>query len=273
MNKYLQLFRTGNAVMGAVGVLVACFMAAGTDILSHWTNLLLSVVIVFSFIAGGNSLNDYIDADIDVTAHPERPIPSGRMSRKQAKDIGMFMLALSIMVSLFTFDVACILIVMLAVFMMVSYELYLKQRGFIGNVTIAVMTGMLFLLGGTVVGDVTANIVIASMAMLVSIGREISKDIEDKESDEGDRLTLPMRIGDRNAAIIASVCYIIGPVLSVLPIIWDAYSVLYYAVILADVVFLYCAFIVFSDPRKAQRFAKKAMILGLLSFILGVIPI
>ena len=273
MNKYLQLFRTGNAVMGVVGVLVACFMAAGTDLLFHWVNLLLSTVIVFSFIAGGNSLNDYIDAEIDRTAHPERPIPSGRMSRKQAKDIGMFMLALSVMVSLFTFDVACVLIVLVAVTLMVSYEMFLKQRGFVGNVTIAVMTGMLFLLGGAIVGDVTANVIVALMAMSVSIGREISKDIEDKEGDEGDRFTLPMRIGDRNAAIIAASCYIIGPILSLLPIIWNSYSVLYYAVILADVVFLYCAFIVFSDPRKAQRFAKKAMILGLLSFILGAIPI
>ena len=58
MNKYLQLFRTGNAIMGIVGVIVAAFMAAGTDIISHWSDLILSVVIVFTFIAGGNSLND-----------------------------------------------------------------------------------------------------------------------------------------------------------------------------------------------------------------------
>ena len=151
--------------------------------------------------------------------------------------------------------------------------MFLKQRGFVGNVTIAVMTGMLFLLGGAVVGNVHGNVIVALMAMTVSIGREISKDIEDKESDEGDRLTLPMRIGDRNAAIIASLCYIVGPILSVFPIVWSTYSVLYYAVLLADVMFIYCAFIVFKDPRKAQKAAKKAMMLGLLSFILGVVPI
>jgi len=109
--------------------------------------------------------------------------------------------------------------------------------------------------------------------MCLSIEREISKDIEDKDSDEGDRFTLPMKIGDRNAAIIASLCYIVGPALSIPPIIWNSYSFLYYTVVLADVVFLYCAFIVFSDPHKAQRAAKKAMMLGLLAFILGVIPV
>ena len=79
MNKYLQLFRTGNAVMGIVGVTVASFMAAGTDMVDQWLNLLISAVVVFMFICGGNSLNDYIDFEIDKTAHPERPIPSGRM--------------------------------------------------------------------------------------------------------------------------------------------------------------------------------------------------
>ena len=273
MNKYLQLFRTGNAIMGIVGVIVAAFMAAGTDIISHWSDLILSVVIVFTFIAGGNSLNDYIDADIDRTAHPDRPIPSGRMTRKQARDIGLFMLALSVMASMFTFDTSCTVIVLIAVALIISYEMFLKQRGFIGNVTVAVMTGMLFLLGGAVVGDVQGNIVVALMAMIVSIGREISKDIEDKEGDDGDRFTLPMRIGDRNAATIASLCYIAGPVLSILPIIWDTYSALYYAVLLADTAFIYCAFIVFRDPSKAQRMAKKAMVLGLAAFILGVIPV
>ena len=273
MNKYIQLFRAGNAAMGIVGVLVASFMAAGTDILSHWSDLLLSAVIVFTFIAGGNSLNDYIDADIDRISHPDRPIPSGTIGRGQARDVGLMMLALSVMASLLTFDTVCAVIVIVAVGLMISYEMFLKQRGFIGNVVIAVMTGMLFLLGGAVVGDFQGNIVVASMAMIVSIGREISKDIEDKDGDVGERFTLPMRIGDRNSAIIASVCFILGPVLSILPIVWGTYSVLYYAVLLADVVFLYCAFIVFSDPHRAQKLAKKAMILGLLSFILGVIPI
>lgn len=273
MNKYLQLFRVGNALMGIVGVLVACFMASGVDILSHWQNLVVSAAVVFTFIAGGNSLNDYIDSEIDRTAHPERPVPSGRMTRKQARDVGLFMMSLSIILSLFIFDVVCILIVFIAAILMVSYELFLKQRGFIGNLTIAVMTGMLFLLGGAIVDNVQGNVIAVLMVMSVSIGREISKDIEDKESDGGARLTLPMRIGDRNAAILASMCFVIGPALSVLPILWDMYSHLYYTVVLADLVFLYCAFIVFRDPHKAQEAAKKGMLLGLLAFILGVIPI
>ena len=270
VNKYLQLFRTGNAVMGIVGVAVAAFMAAGTDIADAWANLLISAVVVFMFICGGNALNDYIDYEIDKTAHPERPIPSGRMTRRAALHAALAMLGGSVVVSLFTFDLECILIVVIACVLMVSYEVALKQRGFVGNVTIAVLTGMMFLLGGAVVGDAAADVIVALLALLVSVGREIAKDIEDMESDEGDRLTLPMRIGPRKAAALACVFFVAGPVLSVAPMVWHTYGPLYYSVVVADAIFVYCAAVVFSSPHRAQKFAKLAMVVALVAFIAGV---
>lgn len=270
VNKYIQLFRTGNAVMGIVGVVVACFMAAGTDLMDHWANILVSAVVVFMFICGGNALNDYIDHDIDRTAHPERPIPSGRMQRSSALRAAAVMLAGSCVVSLVSLDPVFIAIVVIACFLMVAYEFALKQRGFVGNVTIALLTGMMFLLGGAVVGNLEGNVIVALMALLVSVGREIAKDIEDMDSDEG-RLTLPMRIGVRNASALACVFFVAGPVLSVLPMVWHSYGVLYYTVVVADLIFLYCAAVVFRDPHRAQKSAKIAMVVALVSFILGVI--
>ncbi len=269
MNKYLQLFRIGNAAMGIVGVTVASFMASGTGIADHWTNLIVSAVVVFMFIAGGNSLNDSIDAEIDKTAHPERPVPSGRMTAAEARCVGAVMLAGSVAVSLLTFDAVCVAIVAIACVMMVAYELRLKQRGFVGNLTIAALTGMTFLMGGAAVHNAEGNAVVALMAALVSVGREIAKDIEDMEGDEG-RLTLPMRIGAKKAAAVASVFFIAGPVLSVVPMIWGSYGPLYYLVAVADAMFVYCAYAVFSDPHKAQSLAKKAMMIALVAFILGV---
>ena len=270
MNKYLQLFRIGNVVMGIIGVAVASFMASGTEIVDHWVGLLISVLVVFMFISGGNALNDSIDAEIDKTAHPERPVPSGRMTAAEAKRIGVMLLIGSVLASFLTLDPVCIAIVVIACVLMFSYELFLKQRGFVGNLTIAALTGMTFLMGGAVVSNAEGNAIVALMAMLVSVGREISKDIEDMESDEG-RVTLPMKIGVRNASIVASIFFIAGPVLSVVPMILDTYGWPYYLVIVADALFVYCAYIVFSSPHKAQSIAKKAMFVALIAFILGVI--
>ena len=270
MNKYLRLFRLGNTLIGSFAILIAAFMAAGTSMLDYWSNLLIGFFVVFCFIAGGNSLNDYVDVEIDKTAHPTRPVPSGELTAIQARNIGISMLILSVLLSSLTMDPYCIAIVIIAVLLMFSYELYSKQRGLIGNITIAVMTGMVFLLAGALVGDWTANIAVGGMAALVSVGREISKDIEDMDSDIG-RRTLPMSIGVRNASIVASIFYIAGPVLSWYPLINDPANYMYYSVILADIVFFYCAYKVFSDPHAAQKKAKVGMLLGLLAFILSAI--
>ena len=270
MNKYLRLFRMGNVLIGSFAILIAAFMATGTAMIDYWQNLIVGFFVVFAFIAGGNSLNDYIDVEIDRTAHPDRPVPSGELTALQARNVGIFMLVLSVLLSLITMDVPCIAIVIIAVILMFSYELLTKKRGFIGNITIALMTGMVFLLAGALVGDWTANIAVGGMAALVTVGREISKDIEDMDSDIG-RRTLPMAIGVKNASIVASIFYIAGPVLSWYPIYLHPENYLYYSVILADIAFFYCAYIVFKDPHAAEKKAKIGMLFGLLAFILSAI--
>lgn len=272
MNPYIQMFRMVNAVMGAVGLLVACFMAAGTDAFGteYLLDMAVCAAVVVVFVAGGNSINDSIDCEIDKVSHPERPVPMGRITPKQAHITGVSLLVLSVLLSIITLDVACIAVVVIAAVLMYLYEVLLKQRGFVGNITIAVLTGMVFLLGSAIVHDIWANLPPALMAALVTVGREICKDIEDMEGDEG-RRTLPMMIGKRSAAIVAVLFFIAGPVLSVWPMITGQYGPLYYVVVIADALFLYAAYLGMRDPHAGQQMAKKGMMFGLLAFIVGAV--
>jgi geranylgeranylglycerol-phosphate geranylgeranyltransferase len=271
MNRYLELFRLENGIIGFIGIFVAAFIAAGTSIGDHWQNLAIMCVGVLAFIAGGNSLNDYIDRDIDKVAHPNRPLPSGRIQPKYALYIGIAALAAACICSLLLFDWLSTTIVIIACILMVAYETVLKQRGFVGNVTIALMTGMVFLLGGAIVGHIERCYEVAGMAFLVSVGREIVKDIEDMDGDKGDRWTLPMAVGKKKAGMIAAVFYVSGPVLSILPMIQNTFGQLYYLVVVADIMFIYAAYILFQDPHRSQKTAKAAMLAALVAFILGVI--
>ena len=99
MNKYLQLFRPVVLLMGIVFLIAAAFIAAGSNIDDYLNDLLIAVPVVLAFVIGGNSVNDYVDRDVDKVAHPERPIPSGRMSADTALYIGMTALAFSIILS------------------------------------------------------------------------------------------------------------------------------------------------------------------------------
>jgi len=270
VNKYLELFRLQNGAIGVIGILASSFIAAGRDVTDHWLNIVIAVAIIVIFMGGGNALNDYIDRDIDVTSHPERPVPSGRMKAEHALYAGCAMLLVSVLMSIVFWDALSIAIVIIACVLMFAYELALKQRGLAGNVTIAVQTGMIFLLGGAIVDNISGVYVLAGMAMLVNIGREITKDIEDMEGDIG-RSTLPMKIGKKNAGIVAAIFFIAGPVLSIWPIIDGMFSSLYLTVIIPDAMFIYASYILFDNPHRAQKVAKFAMLVALGAFILGVI--
>ena len=53
----------------------------------------------------------------------------------------------------------------------------------IGNITVAFLTGLVFIFGGVVVENPSAAIVPAVFAFLINLIREIVKDIEDVEGD------------------------------------------------------------------------------------------
>ncbi|MDD2779482.1 MAG: UbiA family prenyltransferase, partial [Candidatus Methanomethylophilaceae archaeon] len=108
------------------------------------------------------------------------------------------------------------------------------------------------------------------MAFLATTGREVAKDIEDMEGDEG-RNTLPMSIGERNAAFVSGAFFIAGPLLSLWPFLDGRLGALYLTVLLADAMFIYAARLVFRDPHKAQKTAKTAMFAALVAFVLGAL--
>jgi len=269
VNKYLRLFRLSNCFMGSIGTLVTCFIAGGWDIADNAREVTIGCILVFVFIAGGNSLNDYIDVEIDRTAHPDRPLVTGEISRKGGLYIGAGGLIVACIIGLFI-NWQAALGALIAAALMISYEIFLKQRGFIGNVDIAVLTGMIFLFGGAIIQDYSKVWVLAILAALVSVGREITKDIEDVESDKEERKTLPMMIEKKNASAVAAAFFIIGPALSCIPFLDHTFGVLYLAVVPADIIFIYCAITVFKDAHKAEKLAKAAMFVALIAFVLGV---
>lgn len=271
MNKYLRLFRLGNGIMGIIAVVIGAFLAVGTDVGNYVLNIIIACFVVIAFIAGGNSLNDYIDRELDKTAHPDRPLPTGEITPKNALICGIAGLALACVLSLFMQSLEATAIVIIAAVLMVGYEVGLKQRGFVGNLTIAVLTGMVFLFGGAVAGSAHSNIIVAVMAMLVSVGREIAKDIEDMDSDKGERKTLPMSIGAKKASYLAAVFFIAGPILSIYPLAVSMFNIMYCLVLVADAMFIYCAWILFTNAHKCEKTAKMAMLVALVAFILGVI--
>ncbi|MCQ2086408.1 MAG: geranylgeranylglycerol-phosphate geranylgeranyltransferase [archaeon] len=269
MNKYFELIRIENEAIALIGFIVSMFVARG-NVSANWSTVILGCAIVIFFIAGGNSLNDYVDREVDKVAHPNRPLPSGRISPRIALGLGVTCLTLSCALSVFQHNISSMLIVVIATVIITLYEIFLKQRGFIGNVSIAILTGMIFLLGGSIVGNIEGVLEVAGMATVATIGREVTKDIEDVKGDKG-RRTLPMLIGRECAGRVAALFYMIGISLSVVPTVIGTLNSMYMFILVADAIFIYAAVTSATDPHMSQKSAKIAMVVSLVAFLLGVV--
>jgi geranylgeranylglycerol-phosphate geranylgeranyltransferase len=267
---FLGLFRLGNCAMGALGALLAAIVCVGIDGLEDFAiEVILSMAVVVLFTAGGNSLNDYFDGETDKVAHPLRPIPSGRVKPSSALALSIVLFSSAQLLS-FLVNLWSVIIVATSVLVMIGYERLLKAEGIAGNLAISWLTGALFLFGGAAVESLELAWILAALAFLATLGREIVKDIQDIEGDRGTRLTLPMRIGSKRAGVIGSGAFLAAVALSPVPYVLELLGWEYLPVVAAaDAIFIYCALIHFKNPEKGQKVAKLAMFVALLAFLVG----
>jgi len=276
--------RPGNVTLSAVAVAIGAVVAVGPaaifpQMLPPGMHPLYTVVLAAAaaaaFTAGGNALNDYFDAETDRVNHPERPIPRGLLSRKAALATAAVLFAVAVMlVPFISWESLAVVVVNLA--FMVSYEVAFKARGASGNVLIAYLVGSLFLFAGTSTyrGDVQALArasVLALLAALATLGREIAKDIEDVRGDV-DRTTLPKALGSERAGVLASAAFATAAGLSVLPYVLGILPLLYLLIVLAaDAILIYCALFSASTERRIGRVSKYGMVLALIAFLAGAL--
>src|SRR5438309_8277925 len=93
-----------------------------------------------------------------------------------------------------------------ALAVMIAYSPLLKRRGLPGNVAVALVAGLPLMYGAIAVGRPKAGIVPWTLAIWLHLVREIVKDLDDEAGDrELGRRTLPIRLGQRRATVIAAV--------------------------------------------------------------------
>lgn len=262
--------RLGNCAMASVGALLAALICAGPDLLGDYVvEVGLSMAIVALFTGAGNALNDYYDREVDRKAHPERPIPMGLVRPRNALVLSVSMFLLCLVLSVFVSPWSFVIVVTSTLFM-VAYEMFLKAEGLAGNLTISWLTGALFLFGGAAVDSMPVASILAALAFLATLGREVIKDIQDIEADRAARTTLPMRVGVWRAGQLASAFLIGAVLLSPIPYLDRMLSVWYVpAVAVADAMFIYSSMVHFADPERGQKMAKLAMLVALVAFLLG----
>lgn len=270
MNPYLEILRPGNAILAVIAVLL---MAVISGVFNFY--VILACVVAFIITGFGNAINDYYDHKIDAINRPERPIPSGRISLKNA---GYYSLSLSLIGVIIAFVIGLVpgIIALISAIFMFYYAYRLKTKMLIGNILISFLTGLSFVFGGVVVGQITVSVYLGFFAFLTTMMREIVKDMEDVKGDEKEGAkTLPLVYGMESSATIAALFMIIASLTSPILYFIGILTIYYLPLLLiAIIIFLSSAISILRDIsiENAARVSKRVkigMVITLIAFAAG----
>lgn len=213
-----EFSRPFTLLMPMVGMFCGGLVALGAHprYLSNWSqspwtigvHIVLGAIMAAVMNAGSNGLNQIFDLAIDRINKPTRPLPSGRMSMRQAwvftgaSLTGGLALAGAI-------NSECLLMAALAAIFTACYSVppvRTKRWGILAGVTMAIPRGFLLLVAGwsTVKSIWTPEPWLLSSALgLYILGASVTKDFSDIEGDRaGECRTLPVLYGVRRTAVL-----------------------------------------------------------------------
>ena len=278
MNPYIEILRPGNVIMAMIAIVLVA-------IVDHTLSLqvILSALTVLFEISAGNVINDYFDHNIDLINKPTRPIPSGKISPKNARNYAYLLFILGticgFLITYLNHDWTAFIIVIISDFILYIYAYKLKSTPLIGNLTVGFMTGLCFAFGGYCINNtqiIATSWFLGFFAFIMTTAREITKDIEDIEGDKSEGAkTFPILYGKKIPAIITFCLIILDCVLCPLLYFQHVFNIIYLIIIIiAVIIFLYSGILIIKSQDtetagKVSKFLKIGMLVAFIAFALG----
>jgi geranylgeranylglycerol-phosphate geranylgeranyltransferase len=278
VNGFVRLMRPINCVMMGFAVVVGAVLANPQFSSVNWLNVFYGFITGFMLLAAAMTINDYYDRTIDAINEPSRPIPSGLVSAREAL-VFVFVLSSIGFVFAYLASVICLAVAIISWVIVVTYVTVGKRSGLPGNFLVGACMAIPFIYGSiTVTNQVQLNVLLfASMAFLSSTGREITKGIVDVKGDKAQGVkTLAVRYGEKNAAVAASLFYVLAVSLTPVPWILSLVSFWFIPLVLVtDIGLAASSALLLKDySRESARKIKKLVLLwfviGLLAYVFGV---
>ncbi len=275
MNPYIEIIRPVNCLMIVFAVLLSMYMgytATATPFI--YIDAFLAAAATFLVFSAGNIINDFFDVEVDKINRPFRPIPSNRISKNKAVYLAVLLflggISFAALINVYAFIIASINAILVFIYSKV------KEKTPYGSVFVGYFVASAFLFGAVVanINSVKVVGVLAVLAFLGNMAREITKDIEDVRGDKYRKTTLATYYNDRVAGAIAAILLFIAIGVSVLPMAYmnSSYA---YIILVADTLFAYSAYRLLNNPHEhateMQKFEKAAMFIALVAFFAGVL--
>jgi len=227
--------------------------------------------------AGGNIINDYFDVEIDKTNRPQRALPSGKTTPLFVLNSYVVVTYFAIVMAFFNLNIDAFIIVVITSLMMFLYSYLFKKIAFVGNLVVAFFTGMAFLFGSVVVSNVYCGIIPAVFAFLISLMRELVKDVEDIKGDKLANIsTYPIKYGVNATVKLITITGVVLIISTTVPFLLKIYNV-YYFVFVSIFVNGILVFVISSLKKstsqstisKMSKLLKIGMVMGVIAILIG----
>ena len=173
---FVELTRPGNAIAAGFLTFIGAFVA---DAFADPVMIGAAVGATIAATGAGMAINDYFDREIDRINQPNRAIPRGAVTPREALGFSIVLFAVAVALVLIL-PVLAIVIAGVNLFALVAYTKLFKGFSGLGNAVVGYLTGSAFLFGAAAVGSVTvAVLVLFALAVLSTVAREIVKDVSD----------------------------------------------------------------------------------------------
>ena len=275
-----KIVRPADVFLLGIGVIVGYVVSTGTLQIS--IELLAGAVSCGLYTAFAMVTNDIIDMEADKVNEPGRPIPSGKLSPKEALIYSFILLALGVLMAGFTGNIWFLSVPQVVALASVVYNLYLKRIGFLGNILVSTLVASSFIGGGLIaVGHIETYLMLfALMAFVGNLGREVHKGIADVEGDRSKGvMTIAVAYGVQKAKWLSVSLYTAAILLALIPIALGITNGYYpYAIAVVAVLLLASSVRVLrmqksEELRKEKNLVRVWMLFALLAFVIGALRI
>ncbi|RTY35883.1 chlorophyll synthase ChlG [Chlorobium phaeovibrioides] len=188
-------------------------VSTGEPVLENWSVLLRGVILAGPLMcAMSQTMNDYFDREVDAINEPERPIPSGKISKSASWLITFSLIITGFLVAL-SIHPYVMAIAFVGVLMSHAYSgppFRAKRNGWYGNLIVGLAyEGVAWLTGSFAITQGVPSTETIALAIIFSLGAHGIMTLNDFKSVVGDRIrkvaSIPVQLGEKNAAILASV--------------------------------------------------------------------
>ncbi len=230
------------------------------------------------FISGSAIvLNDYFDLEVDKVNSPNRPLPAGIISPREA-------IVLTALATLLGLGASLLLgfpsFILCSIFWLIGflYNWKFKEAGLSGNLMVSSSVGSTFILGGIAVGEPWNKIVwcFALIAFFIDLGEEIAGDAMDMAGDQKrNSKSIAIRHGRKFALALSGLFFGMVILISLVPILfhWLGISYLIMIFITDTIIIIFTMRLLKSktpdEGRRSMRQIYLGALFGMLAFMIG----